>query len=281
MSSLRNFVRSTWIGRIALMPFRMKAALAHTLPPVGRAFAWSFTSREHHNFTYHLDPLNTRYLASFVSAITNKDYATIEGYIREIEGDEQLKSHLIRCSITSKEKYVTDAEVRFGRRVGWYAFVRAIKPKLCVETGTDKGLGTCIIAAALARNAKEGFPGKILGMDINPNAGYLLQAPYTEHGQLIVGDSHASIRALTEPVDFFIHDSDHTPEHEEQEFQLIAPKLSPNALVLSDNSEVTDKLFNFARATGREFLFFAEKAVGHWCEPSGIGVAYWKTPRQN
>jgi len=261
---------------LLLIPIRMRAALALTLPPVGRALAWSFQSREHHNFTYELDELNVRYLTAFIAAIIGKDYAEIEKYIREIEQDKELRNHIVRLSLSAKEKYVTDPEARFGRRIGWYAFIRAIKPKVCVETGTDKGLGTCVIAAALMRNAKEGFPGKVYGMDLNPNAGYLFQAPYNQFGELVIGDSHISIKALKDPVDFFIHDSDHTPEHEEAEFNLIEPKMAPNGLVLSDNSEVTDKLLKFAQRTGREFLYFEDKPAGHWCAPGGIGVAFRK-----
>src|SRR6185436_15539012 len=127
----------------------------------------------------------------------------IENYIREIQQDTELRDYIVRLSRNSKERFVTDPEARFGRRIGWYALVRAGKPRLCVETGTDKGLGTCVIAAALMRNTREGFPGKVLGMDLNPNAGYLLQSPYDQFGRLVVGDSHVSIRSLQEPVDFF------------------------------------------------------------------------------
>jgi len=256
----------------------MRWALAVTLPPVARALSWTFRSREHHNFTYELDDLNVKYLTAFVAVVTGQNYEAIEGYIREIQQDAKLREHIVQLSRHSKERFVTDPEARFGRRIGWYAMVRAQKPRLCVETGTDKGLGTCVIAAALMRNAKEGFPGQVIGMDLNPNAGYLLRAPYDQFGRMAYGDSHASIRALKEEVDFFIHDSDHAPLHEAEELELVASKLSPRALVLSDNAEVTDKLLEFARTTGREFLFFAEKPARHWCPGAGIGVAYHKLP---
>jgi len=54
MIALRNYIRSSWIGRLLLFPGRMKLALAATLPPVGQALVWTFKSREHHNFTYEL-----------------------------------------------------------------------------------------------------------------------------------------------------------------------------------------------------------------------------------
>ena len=34
-----------------------------------------------------------------------------------------------------------DSEAFFGRRIGWYAIVRATKPKIIVEAGTKKGIG--------------------------------------------------------------------------------------------------------------------------------------------
>lgn len=280
MTALRNFIKSSWFGRLLFIPWRMSWALAVTLPPVVRALSWTFTSREHHNFTYELDELNIKHLTAFVAVVTGQKYEVVENYVHEIQQDKQLKSHIARLSRDSAEKFVTDSEARFGRRIGWYALVRAQKPRLCVETGTDKGLGTCVIAAALMRNAKDGFPGRVIGMDLNPNAGYLLRAPYDQFGRMAFGDSHASIRALKEEVDFFIHDSDHAPLHEAKELELVTPKLSSRALVLSDNAEVTDKLLEFARATGREFLFFAEKPASHWCPGSGIGVAYRKLPSQ-
>lgn len=274
MSALRKLARTTWLGRILLLPFRLKIALGETLPAVGRALVWTFRSREHHNFTYELEEMNVRYLTAFVAVVTGQSHAAIAGYVREIEQDEELRSHVINWSRQAADRYVTDPVAHYGRRIGWYAMVRAIKPRLCVETGTDKGLGTCVIAAALRRNAQEGCPGQVLGMDLNPDAGFLLRPPYSEFGRLVPGDSHQSIRALTEPVDFFIHDSDHTPEHEAAEFDLVEPKLSPHALLLSDNAERTDKLLLHALKTGRQFLFFTEKPARHWARDCGIGVAF-------
>ena len=273
---VRDAVKSSAFGRLILFPYRLLTALQATLPALFRAFTWAFTSREHYNFTYHLQPLNLRYLASFIATVTNQDYVTIEKYIREVENDDQLKRHIQQMTAESVERHVADREVRFGRRLGWYALIRATKPRIAVETGIDKGLGSCLIAAALMRNAQEGSPGKMYGLDLNPNAGYLLREPYSNFGTIIFGDSHQTILTLPEGVDFFIHDSDHAPEHETIEFNLIKPKLSPNAFVLSDNSETTDVLLNFANANNMNFLYFSESPAKHWVQPSGIGIAFNK-----
>jgi hypothetical protein len=273
---VRDLVKSSALSRLILFPYRLQAALRVTLPPVFRAFTWTFASREHTNFSYNLQPINIRYLVSFIAIVTGKDYGTIEKYVQEIERDEQLKQHILHVSAKSIERHVADNEVRFGRRLGWYALIRATKPRLAVETGIDKGLGSCLIAAALMKNTEEGFPGRMIGLDLNPNAGYLLQGPYAKFGTVIIGDSHETIPKLPEGVDFFIHDSDHAPEHEAKEFELVKSKLSANAFVLSDNSETTDVLLTFARANNMNFLYFAESPLNHWLGPAGIGVAFLK-----
>src|SRR5438045_1183570 len=156
MTAFRNFVRSSWIGRLLLMPWRFKNAAGVSLHSFGQAVSWTFRSREHYNYSYDLDPLNLDYLASFVSVITGESFAKIRGYIAEIENDNHLKEHVVRLNAISKEKWVADPEARFGRRMGWYAMIRAAKPRVVVETGVDKGLGSVVIAAALMRNSAEG-----------------------------------------------------------------------------------------------------------------------------
>jgi hypothetical protein len=274
MTPLRNFVRSTWIGRVALIPWRFTSAMPTALRPIRQALRWTFQSREHYNYSYNLEPRNLDYLASFVSVVTGESFTKARGYIREVEEDQQLKSHIVRLNAASKEKHVADLEARFGRRVGWYAMVRIRKPRIVVETGVDKGLGSAVIAAALMRNASEGHLGNLLGLDINPNAGYLLASPYDKFGRIIYGDSLASIAAIKEPIDFFIHDSDHSDLHEANELKAIRAKLSPEALVLSDNADHSSKLLEFAQETGRDYLFFAEKPKDHWWPGEGIGVAF-------
>jgi predicted O-methyltransferase YrrM len=218
--------------------------------------------------------LNVEHLAACLSVVTGKDYDTISGYFQEIEEDTQLRDHLVRLTKSSKERHVADADIRFGRRIGWYALVRAIRPRVVVETGVDKGLGSCVFAAALMKNSAEGFPGRLIGTDINPNAGYLLQAPYDRFGKVVYGDSLATLKNLNEEVDLFIHDSVHTAEYEHAEFLAVQPKLSKNAVVLSDNSHVTDRLLVWAQQNGRDFLFFGDKPKNHWYAGDGIGIAF-------
>src|SRR5207248_9880418 len=69
-------------------------------------------------------------------------------------------------SLSSRERHNCDVEPRYGRRLGWYALTRATKPRVLVETGVDRGLGTAVLAAAMLRNAQEGAPGLVYATDI-------------------------------------------------------------------------------------------------------------------
>lgn len=163
----------------------------------------------------------------------------------------------------STYKNIADSEAHYGKRLGWYAFVRVKKPKIVIETGFDKGLGACVLTAALMKNAKEAYEGFYYGTDINPNAGYFFTDPYNQYGRLLYGDSIEFLKEINENVDIFINDSAHSADYEMLEYITISDKLSDDAIMLSDNSHVTDKLETFARSTNRRFLFFAERPKRH------------------
>jgi predicted O-methyltransferase YrrM len=279
MSLFRSAFRK--IGPLRrLDDWRIRLRLAATGPLHGLrvAWGWSLRSRETTNFTYDLTERNRAHLASFVAVVTEKSPAEIRRHIEELESDAELREHIRQAARNSPRSHPSDAETRYGRRLGWYAFVRALKPSVVIETGVDKGLGACVLTAALRRNAAEGKPGRYYGTDINPNAGFLLSGPYAEHGRILYGDSIESLRALDEKsIDLFINDSDHSADYEAREYQTVADRLSPKALIIGDNAHCSDKLIAFAEKTGRRFLFFQERPADHWYPGAGIGVAWRKT----
>ena len=181
---------------------------------------------------------------------------------------------LRRRTPESPDRHNSDVEPRYGRRLGWYALVRATKPRVLVETGVDRGLGTAVLAAAVLRNAKEGFPGIVYATDIVPTCGHLLAEPYKSQCRILLGDSVETLKQFKEPVDLFLHDSDHRPEYEWAEFVAIEPRLHAASLVLSDNSQQTSKMREFAARIGRSFLYFQDQPKNHWWPGDGIGAAF-------
>ena len=139
----------------------------------------------------------------------------------------------------------------------------------------DKGLGTAVLAAALLRNAEEGSPGRVTAIDINPEAGYLVRdGRVSTVVDLVYADSVATLAGLDRPVDVFLHDSDHSVEHERREFAAVEGRLAPGALLLTDNVTATPVLSEYAAATGRRFLAFTERPDRHWYPGDGIGAAW-------
>jgi predicted O-methyltransferase YrrM len=274
-TTLRRAIARTPLAPVAAFPTRLAQVTRHDARVLGATARWLFTSREHHNFTYDLTPLSREHLAWFVAVVCDIPVGQARSYFAELESDAELRGHIERATAGSARRGLADRHVRYARRLGWYAVVRAARPGHVVETGVDKGLGTCVLAAALLRNAAEGAPGRVTSLDINPEAGYLAHAePWSTVVDLVIGDSIASIGALRRPVELFLHDSDHSADHERREFEAVESKLAPGALLLTDNATMTGVLAEHAEATGRRFLTYREQPARHWYSGDGIGLAW-------
>lgn len=257
-----------------LLPYRIKLVLSHHKKIIPRIFNWIIHSREITNFTYELTKINEDYLLAMICTITNIKMGEANKYLKEIKNDKKLKNHIINMTKNSDFKRVSNEIPGFGRRIGWYIFVRALKPKIVVETGVDKGLGSCLLTSALMRNKSEGFPGYYYGTDNDPDAGFLFSKPYSNYGKILYGDSVKSLDRLNKKIDIFINDSNHTYEYEEREYQTIKDKLRKNSIVIGDNAHAGLALLRFAEKTNRRFLFFSEEPKNHWYPGAGIGLAF-------
>ena len=109
----------------------------------------------------------------------------------------------------------------YGRRLGWYAIVRHLKPSLLVETGIHDGLGSSVLLRAIERNAAEGVDGRpdllrhpARGRVADPRA---LRARHDVRTGVSLGLLAGAVRG--QAIDFFVHDSDHRYEYETAEFE--------------------------------------------------------------
>lgn len=271
----RPLLKLYYFIRYALMiPRRLKIVSGYLLPNTRLAIRWLFDSREIDNFTYDLTSLNKEYLVNVVNVVTGVDRIRIEKYIRELEDNTGLRNHINYFMSKDTERYHLGPLEGYGRRLGWYAFVRALKPRVVMETGVDWGLGSCVITEALMRNAAEGAEGKYFGTDIRPEAGALFIGKYRKYGEILYGDSIKTLRKFKRRIDIFINDSDHSPIYEAKEYATINRLLKRDSLILGDNSHCSAALSKFAVRTKRKFIFFAESPAEHWYPGAGIGIAY-------
>ncbi|MEU4676170.1 class I SAM-dependent methyltransferase [Micromonospora sp. NPDC023737] len=272
---LRRAIARTPLAPVAAFPKRLARVARHDAKVLRTSARWLVTSREHHNYTYELTELSRHHLSWFVSVVCDRPVEQVRRHFAEIESDDVLRRHIEQATAGAARRGLADKHVRYARRIGWYAIVRATRPAHVVETGVDKGLGSCVLASALLLNADEGHPGRLTSLDINPEAGYLACTdPWSQVVDLVIGDSIASITALDRPVDLFLHDSDHSRTHEKREFETVEGKLAPGAILLTDNVTTTNVLAEHAERTGRRFLAYRETPAEHWYPGDGIGVAW-------
>lgn len=272
----RTIAKLPILGRLVLIIYRIRVGLGFVTTTVWRYVKWLLGSKETTNLTYHLRDDNLIYLGHFIAIVTGKTYKEVEVLFKEILEDTLLHKHVSELYKNGEDAFKSDNEVRLARRVGWYAIIRIVKPRLVIETGVDKGLGSCVIAAALLRNKAEGYEGKYYGTDINPSAGFLFQEPYSQMGKILYGDSIESLKKISEPIDVFINDSDHSENYEAQEYEIIKNNLSDSSYIIADNAHCNTKLHEFALKTDRKFLYFQEMPKNHWYVGASIAVAFGK-----
>jgi predicted O-methyltransferase YrrM len=268
--TFRQRVTASPVAALAVLPHRVAEVGRHNLAMVRTSGRWLLHSREFTNFTYELTELNREHLAWFVGHVAGITVEQARAYIRELDEDQDLRAHVdavVRAD--PRHRRLADRTVHWAKRLGWYALARALEPDHIVETGSDKGLGTLAFAAAVLRNGH----GRVSAIDTHPAAGYLATGRY---GEVVTRYVASSIDVLDQlgPVDLFLHDSLRSREYETAEIDLIAPRLTERAIVLSNTGDVSAGLPTWAERTGRTFTYFQERPAGHWYPGGGIAVAF-------
>lgn len=268
-SKFRRRIATSPVARGAAFLKRTMIVARYDTHVIGRSINWLMHSRETTNLTYDLDSLNKDQLCWFISAVCRAEISQVRAWMQELEHDGDLVNHLTRQLSSNPLWRICAKEPHWARRLGWYALVRAAQPDHVVETGTQLGLGSCAIAAALLRNGH----GRLTTIDIDPETGYLIGEPWASVIDRHTGSSIDVLEKLRD-VDVFLHDSLHTYEYETRELTTVEPNLGANAIILSDNAHESSALSDWAERNGRHYLFFKEQPLDHWWPGDGIGAAW-------
>jgi len=161
-----------------------------------------------------------------------------------------------------------------------YASVRELGPEVAVETGVCNGVGTAFILLALDRNDRgllhsidlpelagreyepgefwEGKGGAVIPAGKEP--GWMIPGELHSRWQLTIGRSQDELPPLlarTGPIDFFMHDSEHSYECMSFEFREAWAALRPGGVLVADDVNLNDA--------------FAELAERHTRQPMQLG----------
>ena len=214
------------------------------------------TDPEIDNFTYDIG--NKDELAEWLDEVCGGGH-----FLSELENDSALRRELDR---QTRRRPSVKTPMFFGRRLGWYAIVRATKPDIVVETGTHDGLGSTALLAALERNGT----GRLLSIDPRPGTGWLVPENLRARWTRIEATSYDALPDIQD-VDMFIHDSLHTAEVERWELETATSVGA--SILLSDNAHKLPTLRDYAAEIGADFALWHEQPLGHFYGGASLGIA--------
>lgn len=118
-----------------------------------------------------------------------------------------------------------------------YLLVRALKPRVVIETGVCYGMSSAYILEALERNGNGELYSIDLGnTDDEPPNDFFIPRRLLHRWNLIVGDVRDELRPLLQrltEIDMFHHDSLHTYEHMMWEYETALPYIQPGGALSS------------------------------------------------
>lgn len=252
---------------------RQMLALGRHLSRTLRAVpGWLRRSREYTNFSYDYSPAGMSAAVEVAALVAGEDVQRLSAYAQEVTGDEALGAQVRARVLQASPPVGMDPVPLYGRRLVVYMLTRALKPRVVVEAGVADGLGTWLIAAALRRNAREGFPGLLHAVDHAEDAGRLLPPEFSDIVRLHRGDTVAFVAELDQVIDLFIHETIPLPAHESRQFSILEGRLSPNGVVFS--AWLTEAFATFARQSDRRLLPLPEQPRDHWYPGATLAMAY-------
>ena len=259
------------LSRIATLPMRARAALPQWARNTVHTFRWLVGAREWANFDYDYDPLGVLACAGAIGTMTGVGSRMVRGFASELKADDTFAARCRQRVTSTRLRHVTDRRLHFGHPLFFYLVVRAIKPRVVFEAGTDKGLGSLAICRALARNRAEGHAGRLITIDIASDRGDFLEG---DEGGLVTrlsGDSVAALKTIGTPIDFFIHETVNHPDHTRAQFAALKPCLAPGALL--HTAWFNTEFVEFCESLDFDCLEVVERPLNHWYPGRRMGLA--------
>ena len=221
----------------------------------------------------------------YLKAIT-KDPHAILNYV--IWGrDQMLRRQLEKVLETDVEKFYeefkamkdfhlsisniieTQPQVHISAPRELYAIIRAVKPKVVVETGVGAGVSSAYILLALRKNGA----GMLYSIDLPDKSilrghkpGYAVPYELRKGWFLVLGPSKEKLPNLLSMlggIDIFLHDSEHTYENMTFEFQTSFPYIKDGGMLISHDIHFNKAFDDFCKRVKR-------KPVKLWT--TGLGI---------
>jgi cephalosporin hydroxylase len=224
-------------------------------------------SREALRATRVLGDKRARPNLTWLQSLTGTSYVSLRSTLveaREFEAQEAaMRATHLRAGRSNYAQTHAPLEL--------YTIVRLLRPKHVVETGVSSGVSSMHLLLGLNRNRY----GVLHSIDLpqeqaapelaadessvavpqGKSSGWAIPRRISRRRwDLRLGLCQNLLPTLVKElpqIDLFIHDDLHTPEHLAFELALLRPKLSPGAIILSDDADSTGSTFpKFAQQVG-------------------------------
>lgn len=205
----------------------------------------------------------------YLSQITAVSTSIILGFLEEPIRTPEFEQHLREAAHYFHRLSITSADIYAKKVVNQYAVIRALRPRCVVETGIANGVSAAYILLGLKKNGSGVLHSVGLAdpafLPTRMEPGWFVPMWLRELWTPHFGDAREILPPLLRQlgeIDLFIHDSLHTYEHMNWEFETAYPFLRTGGLLLKD-----DALWN------RAFGDFAERLhLQHAQVLRGVGV---------
>lgn len=152
-----------------------------------------------------------------------------------------------------------------------YTVTRALRAQSAVETGVANGCSSAMILAAMERAGVGHLIGIDHALEERDRLGQMIPLRLLARFTLRLGDGVQELERLAtsgEPIDLFVHDSNHAYRHARREYEIAWRMLTPSGVLCShdllhsnafdrfvshhrDEIEVATKIVNFGVARER------------------------------
>ena len=192
----------------------------------------------------------------FLAGVTGERLLKIRRYMDEPAHTPAFRQRISECEKTFRTASFESADLYAKKVLLQYAIVRALRPEVIVETGVANGVSSAHTLLALDKNGTGVLHSIEIGdseyLPAGCETGWVVPEWLRGRWKVHLGDSRKVLPALLrelQSVDMFIHDSLHTYEHMQFEFEQAFPFVRVNGLVLADDALWNEAFWDFARAT--------------------------------
>ncbi|MFN2471648.1 MAG: class I SAM-dependent methyltransferase [Gaiellaceae bacterium] len=207
-----------------------------------------------------------------------EDEVRESGLIQHLEGQAASFWENVKGETLRGQRYNTGRATGrdgYGEGLSLYGLLRDLSPGVAVETGVCNGVSTAFLLLALERNGAgelhsvdlpeiageeyapgtfwDGKGGAVIPAGKEP--GWMVPEHLRDRWQLTLGRSQDVLPPLLErigPIDFFMHDSEHSYECMSFEFHTAWTPLREGGALAADDVTLNPAWDEFVREVGRE-----------------------------